>query len=309
MRKIVSVSLGSSQRDHEVEVLLLDEKFNIRRIGTDGDFKKAQQILAELDGNVDAIGLGGIDIYLYTSKQRYALRDGLRLMEVVKKTPVVDGSGLKNSLERDVVRHLRENNLVPLAGRPTLMVSGMDRFGMAEALSDAGCRMVYGDLIFALGLDKPIISLQELEEYAEKLLPEVSKLPIGFLYPTGKKQESKPEARYTRYYDEADIIAGDFHFIRRYMPEKMSGKIILTNTVTSRDIEDLEKREVEMLITTTPEFQGRSFGTNVLEAALLSLLGKKWEEVVPEDYLNLIRKLDLKPRIEVLGGSKNAVTS
>ena len=308
MRKIVSVSLGSSQRDHEVEVDFLNERFNIRRIGTDGDFKKAQHLLMELDGQVDAIGLGGIDIYLYTSTKRYALRDGLRLMEVVKKTPVVDGSGLKNSLEREVVRYLKEKNIVPLAGRPTLMVSGMDRFGMAEALHEAGCRMVYGDLIFALGLDKPITSLRELEEYAEKLLPEVSKLPIGFLYPTGKKQEGKPEAKYTKYYDEADIIAGDFHFIRRYMPEKMSGKVILTNTVTTRDIEELRKREVEILITTTPEFQGRSFGTNVLEAALLTLLGKKWEDVVADDYLTLIRKLDLKPRIEVLNGRNPAMS-
>ena len=30
------------------------------------------------DGTVDAIGLGGIDVYLYAGSDRYALRDGLR---------------------------------------------------------------------------------------------------------------------------------------------------------------------------------------------------------------------------------------
>ena len=54
MKNIVSVSLGSSKRDHSAEVKLLDEIFIIKRIGTDGDFQKAIEILTELDGKVDA---------------------------------------------------------------------------------------------------------------------------------------------------------------------------------------------------------------------------------------------------------------
>jgi len=300
VKKVVSVSLGSSTRDHQVTVDLLGETFHIQRIGTDGDFKRTISILQELDGKVDAIGLGGVDIYLYTRKNRYALRDGLKLMEAVKTTPVVDGSGLKNTLEREVVSFLTRDDRFKLKGKKVLMVSAMDRFGMAMALHQAGCKMIYGDLIFALGLDKPITSLDELEEYADKLLPEVGKLPIGFLYPVGKKQESVPEEKYTKYYQAAAIIAGDFHFIRRYLPPSLPGKIILTNTVTRNDIEELKQIGINYLITTTPEFDGRSFGTNVLEAALLARLGKRWEDVTPQDYLDLIHKLNFSPRIEKL---------
>lgn len=52
-----------------------------------------------------------------------------------------------------------------------------------------------------------------------------------------------------------------------------------------------------MLITTTPDFGGRSFGTNVIEAALLALLGKTWSEVTAADYERVMRELDLKPRV------------
>lgn len=300
MKQIVSISLGSSKRDHEVEVMLLGEQFKIWRQGTDGDFKRAQALLAELDGKVDAIGLGGIDIYLYASGKRYALRDGLRLKEVVKKTPVVDGSGLKNTLEREVIRFLNKG-LLPFKGRKVLMVSALDRFGMAEALAEAEAEILFGDLIFALGLDKPIRSMDELTHYAEKLLPEVSKLPIGFLYPIGRTQE-KPASNgpYTRYYEEADIIAGDFHFVRKYLPEHIPGKIIITNSVTEEDLEHLRQLGVSILITTTPEFNGRSFGTNVLEAVLISMLGKSWEEVTAKDYLDLLNKLGFSPRVERL---------
>ncbi|HEY0798938.1 MAG TPA: hypothetical protein VGD50_07295, partial [Candidatus Baltobacteraceae bacterium] len=108
MKRIVSVSLGSSSRDHRAEITLLGEQFDISRVGTDGSIDRASAMLKELDGNVDAIGLGGIDVYLYAGTKRYALRDGLRLLEAVKTTPVVDGSGLKNTLERRAVRYLQE---------------------------------------------------------------------------------------------------------------------------------------------------------------------------------------------------------
>ena len=52
-----------------------------------------------------------------------------------------------------------------------------------------------------------------------------------------------------------------------------------------------------MLVTTTPDFQGRSFGTNVVEAALLALLGKKWADVTPDDYERVLQELQLHPRV------------
>jgi len=297
VKKVVSVSLGSSTRDHQAHVNLLGEEFDISRVGTDGKLDAAIAKVKELDGHVDAIGLGGIDVYLYAGKHRYALRDGLRLLEAAKTTPVVDGSGLKNTLEREAVRFMQEDLGIELKGKHVLMVSALDRFGMAQALVDAGADVLFGDFIFALDLDKPVKGLHEFEEMAEKYLPDACKLPFQFFYPTGKKQDKPPEPKYPQYYHDADIIAGDFHFMRQFMPDDLNGKIVLTNTVTGNDVDELRKRGVKMLVTTTPDFQGRSFGTNVVEAALLALLGKKWAEVTSADYERLLHELHLKPRV------------
>ena len=105
-----------------------------------------------------------------------------------------------------------------------------------------------------------------------------------------KKQEKPPEPKYPQYYEQAEIIAGDFHFMRQFMPDRLDGKIVLTNTVTQANVEELAARGVKTLITTTPDLAGRSFGTNVLEAALLALLGKAWSDVVPADYERLLRR-------------------
>ena len=302
MKHVVSVSLGASSRDHRAEVELLGEQFTIERVGTDGKLDLALAKIEEIDGTVDAIGLGGIDVYLYAGSQRFALRDGLRLLAAAKKTPAVDGSGLKNTLERSAVAFLQDDLGISLRGKKVLMVSALDRFGMAQALVEAGADVLFGDFIFALDLDKPVRGLREFEELAEKYLPDACKLPFQFFYPTGKKQEQAPEPKYPQYYHDAEIIAGDFHFMRRFMPDRLEGKTILTNTVTAQNIEELRERGVRRLVTTTPDFGGRSFGTNVLEAALLALLGKRWEEVAPSDYEGLMAALKLRPRVIELGG-------
>lgn len=45
MKRIVSVSIGSSSRDHKVTIKILGQEFLIERIGTDGDIKKAIEII------------------------------------------------------------------------------------------------------------------------------------------------------------------------------------------------------------------------------------------------------------------------
>ncbi len=276
---------------------MLGEPFTISRIGMDGSLDRAIAKIKEIDGTVDAIGLGGIDVYLYAGSQRYALRDGLRLLAAAEITPVVDGSGLKNTLEREAVDYLARELGMKFAEKRVLMVSALDRFGMAQALVAAGADVIFGDFIFALDLDKPVHGLDEFEEMARKYLPDACKLPFQFFYPTGKKQDRPPQPKYPEYYDDAEIIAGDFHFMRQFMPERLDGKMVLTNTLTARDIEELRSRGIATLVTTTPDFAGRSFGTNVVEAALVALLGKAWIDVTDADYAQMLGALKLRPRV------------
>lgn len=300
MKKVVSISLGSSKRNHEAEAEFLGEKFKISRIGADGDLDRAIHLLQEIDGKVDAIGLGGIDIYLYARDRVWELADGVKMRDAVKKTPVVDGSGLKHTLEREVIRYLDEETDLGIRGKTVFVVSAVDRYGMAEAFTDLGCKTIFGDLMFALGVDKAVFNLDDVTALADDILPRAIKKPFYFLYPVGEAQDRDPIPKFVEYYLEADIIAGDYLFIRKHMPDELKDKIIITNTTTPEDVEQLRKREVKYLITTTPVFNGRSFGTNVIEAIFVVLINKPLPEIKREDYIELIKKINLKPRIERL---------
>ncbi|MCJ7739610.1 MAG: quinate 5-dehydrogenase, partial [Anaerolineae bacterium] len=102
MKRAVSISLGSRTRDKKVVVTLNGEQIQVERIGTDGDVKKARQLYAELDGKVDAFGVGGVDLYLQLDDREYPLNAALRMVQHVQHTPLVDGRGLKHTLERRV---------------------------------------------------------------------------------------------------------------------------------------------------------------------------------------------------------------
>jgi hypothetical protein len=277
----------------------LNREVIIERRGTDGDMAAAIRLIEELDGQVDVFGLGGIDLYLIADDRRYVVRDALRMQRAARHTPVVDGSGLKHTLERQTVLWLHETGRVSFTGKKVLLVSGVDRFGMAEVLPQVGAITHYGDLVFALGVPVMLTSLTMLRTIAHLLLPIIVRLPFTLVYPTGGKQEQQATG-HARHFAWADIIAGDFHYIRRYMPERMDGKVIITNTTTAADLALLRARGVHQLVSTTPEFDGRSFGTNVMEAVLVALAGKAPEAMTPEDYLHALAELHWTPRVVAL---------
>ena len=294
IKEVVSVSIGSSTRDHEVVIDLLGEQFKIRREGTDGDMAKAAARIRELDGKVAAFGLGGFDLYLKAAGHTYTVRDAKKVAKEAKLTPILDGSGLKNSLERYAVTYMTDELGLELAGKRVLMTAAVDRFGMAEGLHEAGCQITFGDLIFGLGIPIPIKTWGGFKFLARLLLPIIVLLPYEMIYPIGSEQEKAPDPKYRRYYEAADIIAGDFILVRKYMPEDMTGKWVLTNTTTAADVELMRERGVELLVTTTPRLSGRSFGTNMMEATMVALKGAKGP-LEPQEYLDLFNQAGFHP--------------
>ena len=65
MKEALSISIGSSIRNKTVIVNLLGEEVRISRIATDGDMNAAREKFRELDGQVDAFGVGGTDLGLF----------------------------------------------------------------------------------------------------------------------------------------------------------------------------------------------------------------------------------------------------
>jgi len=300
MKRAVSISIGSSKRNKAVEVNLLGEQVSIERIGTDGDMEAAALKYKELDGKVDAFGVGGADLGALVDGQFYPFHSVQPMVRFVKQTPLVDGGGLKNTLENKAPAFLdaKIGDYIKQRGRKVFITLGVDRWGLSKSFVEAGYEVVFGDLMFALDIPIAIKSLRGLRTLAKMMIPVVTRFPFEWLYPTGEKQEQRIP-KYQKYYEWATVIAGDCHYVKRRMPDNMQGKVIVTNTTTPEDVELFRRCGVKYLVTTTPVLDGRSFGTNMMEAALVAVSGKgrplTWTE-----YGELLDKLGFEPQLQEL---------
>lgn len=293
MKRAVSISLGSSKRNKKATIKFKDEEILVERIGTDGDVAKARQMYLELDGKVDAFGVGGVDLYLRLDDREYPLRAALKMVSGVTMTPLCDGRGLKHTLERRVFDLARpelgdvrfEQGFVPVAA---------DRLGLAQAAADVSERIVFGDLMVALGVPLPIRGIPAFKRVARVMLPFVSYFPMSMIFYGSDGSEHEP--KYVKYFEGSDLIAGDFLFMRKYMPARLDGKTVVTNTTTEENIELLKSRGVKTVITTTPRYEGRSFGTNMMEAALTAYAGKG-RRLTDEELNGLIEEVGLRPGV------------
>ena len=300
MKRAVSISIGSSKRNKAVEVELLGEKVSIERIGTDGDMEAAAKKYKELDGTVDAFGVGGADLGALVDGKFYPFHSVQPMVRFVEKTPLVDGGGLKNTLENKAPAFLDKElgEYIKQKGRKVFVTLGVDRWGLSKSFVEAGYEVVFGDLMFALDIPIAIKSINGLRTLAKLMIPIVTRFPFEWLYPTGEKQDEHIP-KYEKYYQWATVIAGDCHYVKRHMPFNMQGKVVVTNTTTPEDVEFFRKCGVKYLVTTTPVMDGRSFGTNMMEAALVAISGKgrplTWDE-----YNELLDKLGFEPQIQEL---------
>jgi len=307
MKEALSISIGSSKRDKSVFIKLLGLDVHIQRIGTNGDMNAARKMFREQDGKVNAFGVGGTDLGLLVDKKWYPLHSVSSLVQDVHQTPVVDGCGLKNTLESQSAHTLEMeiSDYLDKIGRKALVMTAVDRYGLLRSFVDAGYECLFGDMLFSLGIPLPIRRESGVKALAALLIPIVSRLPFKWIYPVGEAQhQRKPKFEWA--FEQSSVIAGDCHYITRFMPDNLQGKVIVTNTTTTRDVDLFKKAGVKYLMTTTPVYEGRSFGTNMMEAGLLAAAGYQGKV----DYRNhqpyfkmladLVADAKLQPQLQVL---------
>jgi hypothetical protein len=129
-------------------------------------------------------------------------------------------------------------------------------------------------------------------------MPIAGRLPFKWVYPTGGEQD-KRIPKWEKYYQWASVVAGDCHYLKRYMPEQMPGKVIATNTTTAEDVALFRAAGVKYLVTTTPVLEGRSFGANMMEAALVAVSGKG-RKLTHDELNEMLDILGFEPQVQEL---------
>lgn len=300
-KEIVSISLAPSRTDFEFATEIFDEKVHVRRFGTDGDVLRARELISQFDGQVDAIGLGGMNIFFRVGQRTYIHKQIHQLASAAKATPVVDGIHIKNTFERWAISQVAEQHRGIFRHKKVFVISGIDWYGMAQVLSSFTREIIFGDPIFHLNIPLALRSFNQLERFAKQILPYLCRSSYRRLFPV-EEVKTQRTIRGAKYFNQASIIVGESVWIRCFAPEDLKGKVVIAGDVSASDLEDFRKRGVESLITVIPRFSDTHpfVGADVLEAIFTSFIDRPAAETTDNDYLDLISRCDLKPSITVL---------
>jgi len=322
MKRIVSISLGASINDYEIQSTYLDQEFHIKRIGTNNDHEKMIALMRKWDNEADAIGLGGLyyppdqihqEGLINKLMQSFTSSDQ-QIQKIIDEsknlnTPVYTGYALMNVSHEWAIRHIQFEMKDYFTNSRILFLSGLINYRMAKVLFDFTENITCADPIIDHGLPKFLNSFNDLDLYSagvHKLLNIVnSKKLVSFAEPIS--------AYYNQLIKKAVknsfvVVIPDVHFYEYaniFSEGDLKGKTVISSNIYDERLEFLKTTGADVIIDTTPLVLDRPIGVNALEAMLITALKKKTKKLTDEDLLEIIllRGRIPKPRVIYPGGS------
>ncbi len=313
MKQVVSISLGPKTADYELETEFLGHDFSIRRFGTDGDLERMMELLLQWDGKADAIGLGSMR-FPNAIGPKYVLErraEKIRLLSDRVNTPVTMGSALRNVVHEWSIRHVEFVFGKYFDNARVLFFSGLANHKIARVMSEFTENLIFADPVLENGISKFITSVKDLELYASGV-HEILKW-----VPSKKFSANFMPARLWNIHlikkamQQAQVIVAPHYDFYRYLEhatlDELGGKIIITSCAYDDRVTFLRERGVDVVIDTAPKVLEKVVGLNVLEALMLSALGKKQDQITDDDILELICEQNMAPRVVYPSGTPKRV--
>ncbi|WP_210543113.1 saccharopine dehydrogenase NADP-binding domain-containing protein [Rhodoferax sp. PAMC 29310] len=295
MKKVVTVSLGSSKQDFEFKTQFLGHSFSVRRLGADGDSGKAWELMRRQQASADAIGLGESSDHYQVGLRTVVNKETERLTNVVTRVPVTTGATLRRLLQVRAVRHVQKELGSYFNNNMVLFLSGMRNYDMAVAMSDYTKNLSFADAIFQTGTPALLGSIEQLELYAKG-----SELVLNNR--TGQMLEaalsSFKKGRVRAAVAKSHVVVGTFEEIKAVGNlANLKGKTLITSAVDDERLEFFKECKVNLVVDVSPRLFQNVVGINTLEAMILAALEKSPEEVCDDDFDEILNELKITPQL------------
>jgi predicted amino acid dehydrogenase len=303
MKRVICVSLGSSKYDYEFNSEFLGQDFHVKRIGTDGDLRKAEALLVKWDRAADAFGIGSVKFPFTIGPKRLTEERTKQIEKISKriKTPVTTGANLRKVTFEWAIHHIQYNLNGFFTNARILVLSGMANYNLAKIISEYTDNITFADPILEHGIPKFLNSLKELELYANGVHEVLKYAPGKRLATSTMPIKTWNEYILRKAMQKNTMIMVPYHEFDNYLKvaglEELGKKTVITSTVYDARVDFLRKRGVDMIIDNTPKILNRVVGVNVLEAMIIAALGKPSAKITDDEFMEIISEQHLEPRI------------
>lgn len=299
MKRIISISPGSSQRDYRMTTTLLGTHIEIQRFGSDGDNQRAVNLVQTYASQGDVLSLEGVVPAFRTSSDILVQREIAHLATHAGTTPLVTGRHFKTLLERWCLKRMAEILPGSLQGRRVLMVQGLASYPLAQVLVQYQPHVQFADPLLQTGLPfAPCLrSLKQLQWYAG-----VSPFLTAVWSQQQRNQPTRLLARMHRLFAQAGVLVATFETLHQFLPADLRGRLLITDDPTPQEIEHLREQGLTTLVTMTPPLsQEHPFvATSVLEAIARVVLAAQGKQPDEAHLLDFISQAGWEPAVQQL---------
>jgi len=297
MKKVVSISLGPDSLDCNFKTKFLGQNFQVQRLGTNGDKRAAEQLIAEWKGQADAVGLGMVPDHYSVGTNYFPQQSTSKLEKLAGDVPVTTGARLREIVQEWSLRSAQAELGNIFNNAKVLFLSGSTNYRMASVMSEYTENLSFADPVLQFGAPNLLHSLRALELYAAGSHP-VLKYTEGMALPP-----SLAPGRYLnkfilrRAVQDAHVVVAPYHQLARYGEKELDGKTVLTSTISPERLNTLKEKGVRLVIDCSVQLFEHTVGLNVVEAMIIAALEKRPDQILHDDYLEIFTDLELKPRL------------
>jgi predicted amino acid dehydrogenase len=302
MKNVVSISLGSSSQDFEFTTNFLGHRLSVRRVGTDGSTSKAVRLLKQWEKQADVIGIGLVRDSYTVGSRRFIDRDAAQMKSQVTRVPVTTGARLGEIFLEWAVRHtqIRLGNYFNNA--LVLFFSGLANYKLATTMAEYTDNLQFADPLLQLGVPKMLTSLDALSLYATGAHYVADWQPPKIIPEDLIRQWTRFMLR--REMANATVIVAPVHELDEFGAEELANKTIITSGLNGERTARFAEKGVLMVVDGAPTMQGHVLGPNLLDAMIIAATGKNPDDILEDDYLEIITSTGFEPRIVYPNGER-----
>ncbi len=313
MKQIIAVSLGPARDDYTFETEFLGQDFMIKRFGTDGSFEKAADLLGKWDDKAATFALSGLRFPQALGPSWTANRhlDHFDRLASQVYTPITMGRMIRDVAFEWSLRHINfKFNRFFYNGR-VVYLSGLAHYKMAKVMAEYTDNQTFADPVVENGIPKFLTSVKDLQRYATGAHELLKWMPTKLFSQAVKPIGSWNHHILHKAMQKADFIVVPYHDFFRYLKEttveELGGKTVITAAAYDDRVEFLKQRGVDAIIDVAPKILQQVVGLSVLEALIMTALGKTPETLDTDDLLEVISEQKMDPRIVYPSGEPKRV--
>ncbi len=302
MKKVIGISLGARRQDFEFRTRFLGQDLQVRRIGTGGSTAQAAKLLRQWDAKADAIGLGLVGDSDRIGAARRLDGEAAQLRALVTRAPLSTGARLADIFVEWAVRHAQTTLGHYFDNARVLFFSGMANAKLAMSMAEYTENLQFADPLLQLGVPKLLNSIDALGLYSSGAHYVADWAPPRLLPGALMRQWAHHVLR--KALTRATVVVAPVHELDEFGIEELAGKTIVTTTVNDERLAGFKSKGVHLVIDGAPLVQGHALDPALLDAMIMAATAKAPEQLLEDDYLDILTGEQLEPRLLYPNGFK-----